>query len=419
MSTPKVSGSNKIKSKYSPFGSAISKSLLTPCRQVGLSRKRKTPLSNPIKSSENLNSDNCTSISSRNSSNSDTTPVNHSKFLKKRKKNENELLNFKSSSGGSCEVNTILKENENMQESCDIKSSKKDLLQTFTSEDLFNMSDDQPCSLEKNEIIETTENAIPHMKGNISQISNREYSKIEKGDVQQNVSDKKMAKKNLSSDFKTFESVSKKSGRSFSQTSVSDNSDDDFMITGNSGNTQRSVKERETKPLKKTISSKKSLLSVADDKNDSREMNCIQKCKIHLQKLDEDEVNSSNFVDHITSIKTLNIKCNSNVVDDAEFFTSTPEEEIVKRKDLEKKMRSLESEIKQKQSILENLERASVYRSKHDIPELKRLTSLWLDGCVQALKDLLVHLQGHGPIDLITILNNMQIPKEIIAKLPL
>lgn len=417
MSTPEICGSGTIKSKYSPFGNAIRKSLLTPCRQVGLSRKRKTPLSNPIKSSEVLSSNNI-NVSSRNDSNNETTPVNHSKFFKKRRKNEDKFLNCKTSSNeASFEESSLLKDNENLLETCDIKSSKKDLLRTFTSEDLFDTSDDQPCSLEKKEITQTTENTLPHMKENVSQVSNIEYVQSKKTDVQQNaIDDKKTLKKKLSSDLKN----SIKNQNSLSQTPVNHNSDDDFMVS-KSSNTQRSIKQKEAKRRNKTLSPKKSSLSVASDtfKSDLEENNCTKKCNIQLRKLSENEINSSRFIDGSPSIKTLSKIRYSDGMDDADFFTSTPEEEKVKRKKLEQKMRLLETDIKQKQSVLENFERASIYRSKHNIPELKRLTSLWSDGCVKALKDLLAHLQAHGPMDLGTLLNNMQISKDVVAKLPL
>lgn len=85
----------------------------------------------------------------------------------------------------------------------------------------------------------------------------------------------------------------------------------------------------------------------------------------------------------------------------------------------ESSVTELEKRIAGKKQYLEELKRAEVYKKAQNVDELKNLTNLWKKGCESALRDLLKQLQQHCQINMETLLNNLKVPKDKINYDPL
>lgn len=77
-------------------------------------------------------------------------------------------------------------------------------------------------------------------------------------------------------------------------------------------------------------------------------------------------------------------------------------------------IKEIKQQIKMKVSLLDNLKQASIYKKLYDTEELKKLTTIWKEGCKKALEDILEMLKQRERIDMKTLLNNLKIPSNLI-----
>lgn len=80
----------------------------------------------------------------------------------------------------------------------------------------------------------------------------------------------------------------------------------------------------------------------------------------------------------------------------------------------EEMLENIKSSIKEKEDKLDRLKRAEVYSKMHKVGELNELTLKWKSGCIQALNDLLVLLQKNGEIDMVALLQMLKVPEHMI-----
>lgn len=85
----------------------------------------------------------------------------------------------------------------------------------------------------------------------------------------------------------------------------------------------------------------------------------------------------------------------------------------------EEMVKAIENRIKIKENKLDGLKRAEVYLKKHKIDELNALMVKWKGGCCEALKDLLGLLRSHGDdIDMMGLLKMLNVPEKMITYNP-
>lgn len=98
-------------------------------------------------------------------------------------------------------------------------------------------------------------------------------------------------------------------------------------------------------------------------------------------------------------------------------FTSSPTDDKFNRKKIIADIKKLETDIKKKKEIVTNLKQAEIYKNKHKIEDLNKLTDVWKNGCRLALFDLLKQLQAHGPIEMSSLLKKFKVPDTMVKTL--
>lgn len=492
--------------KFSPYGKPINKSLLTPCRQIGLSRKRKTPNSLTKIPLHSIDSSVNESIASP------VTPLTHNKSTKsdskecsinqlnkrpKRDVKENKdrtakkclTQNFQSTLQEEKEIatkqeitleNVPLNENiltpvkclvddtKNMQvisqSSSRTKSSKsaktlknvKVSLERLSDEDIEsynnalkeNFDKNGSSSEEKSEEIIKVKKRKPAVLSSddedfedLSDMKNKHCKKLpsynneEKMKISENISGgnnnvgKLNLEKKLSCDGenKSFDSESTVLNKDHLLKIQQENNEilaSDFQtLSGSSANSGKSNNENQ----EDKILTKKTIFSDNDEDfenitNNKKKLTLSRKESLDKKQKSKEEKNKSKvlkttYSDEKCSKVLKQTKSITNILDDEEdAFTSTPERDKNEKVTLIEKIKTLENEVKVKRKKVEDLRQAQIYKTKHNIEELKNLTNVWREGCVKGLHDLLAKLQMHGPINMSTLLNNLNIPNEIAKR---
>ncbi|CAG9829731.1 unnamed protein product [Diabrotica balteata] len=479
-------------SKISPYATGISKSLLTPCRRVGLSRKRKTPSSSTKLLSNDLNNSNSSLLEQ---TISETTPINKKTNVIRKSK-----VVFDSHKETTFEDSEIVKTEHRAKKSLNkcfkkethvVEIYKESIEHINSSKEVENISKQEPVNIGKSSVsisnkefkgYETVSldhqplynNEIEKINGNICKsfnslhVKNDSISKVnsiscEFNDLEDQTVNIEYCKENISE--KGIKSSTFKK-------------DHNEIITDKVNeqvNTDVGCDIKVQEDLAKLKAHEKTILA---EKNES---NVIKDCKIYIPKLSEEDIStlrgdptpipfSDDEEEEIITVKKkkktilldddeddfhevskknhqkastqspkkLNDKKSSKgkksskekkkisrissiasvstIEDDDDAFTSTPDREKNEKQDLIVKVKALENIIRDKKAKLDTLRRASVYKSKHNIEELKIITEKWRQGCIFGLNGLLSQLQTHGPIDMSTLLRNLQIPNEVITK---
>lgn len=476
-------------SKLSPFGNPISKKLLTPCRQVGLSRKRKTPnsITNVFLASPTV---------TNTPENSNTTPLNHKKTVSKvetrslsfnspnTKLAENSTpLNYKKTSSKT-QIRTltfdspvtddkeitkeIVKDNLN-------KSAKKTLVQTFSS-DLFNESkktsestsggQDLASALQVDEALIDDYSqtlikdisVLPKVASNITYDSDDDFKIIDKTINKARTKQKTSTVQEPKRKSKSFRTKSSDNadGLKMCQISIQKLSEEEIDVNISKPNVQKGkieptyvsddddfvvVKRKkvgvfvsddsdfqstpsETENLNVVKIKTQAIVHNSDDVqlsvNDKIVNNLDGKTLDNILEEKENKFLKSNTMTEkhsrtkiINSVKSTDKKILNILDDEDDYFTSTPEREKNEKLQLIEKIKSFENKVKQKRKKLEELQQAAIYKSKHNVEELRSLTETWRQGCILGLNGLLSNLQQYGPIDMITLLHNLHIPLDI------
>ncbi|CAH1115175.1 unnamed protein product [Psylliodes chrysocephalus] len=522
-------------SKLSPFGNSIRKTLLTPCRRVGLSRKTKTP-----NSINKLLSQTPVSNTKLSDQQSNITPVNKNKTPIKRKslvelanpmekscklednvkskpnakKSLNECFNSKESelksntipteptdeknikqvvtskkNSKKCKKNSEhenidneSKKNSNVKDIKKIEQIGVDCKKVIPKEYDINTKNEQNTSdseaLEIKTVAQVHVGSIQNDQNFYGLVSDHDYHKKDitnedtknpvcKEIFKENISNKKMVQCfELETNNSSTSTSSSPIVRKPCKNRILSDSDDDFTILP-----PENAKN-------KNESNNKNILVERSTSINNECVERIRDCKIGLQNLSEEDMNiiknktkkknkkfilsddsdddfcpkSSMKIKKSMSEMKLKTKTSSNsstgktdsgpgdkkstenhsksknfsktVIsqlsfddEDEDAFTSTPDREKNEKRELIEKIKDLESKIKIKKQKVDNLNRASVYKSKHNVNELKQLSDTWRQGCVLGLNELIVKLQNHGPIDMTTLLRNLRIPDEMVARI--
>ncbi|KAK9889722.1 hypothetical protein WA026_007103 [Henosepilachna vigintioctopunctata] len=156
---------------------------------------------------------------------------------------------------------------------------------------------------------------------------------------------------------------------------------------------QKKVSKKESIPLKKSISlNGRNTTTLTGTDSEISIADCYVKL-IHL----ENKPKKSCIISKTQELSD----------DDFELLTSTPP-------NMKNKINNLEKQVKEKRIILEELERAKMYKKMHNIDELKTLTSKWEIGCKLALEDLLERLNTHREMNMNMLLKKLNIPDDFM-----
>ncbi|XP_050499941.1 uncharacterized protein LOC126880197 [Diabrotica virgifera virgifera] len=478
-------------SKLSPYSNRISKSLLTPCRRVGLSRKRKTPSSITKFLSNDLNNSKCSLLEE---TISETTPINKKSNVTRKSK-----VVFDSHKETTSENSEITKTEHRAKKSLNncfkqetyVPSEiyKESIEHINSSNKVVNISNEEPVNVDEcsvsliNKDYETESllhhpldnNGVEKTNGTICKSLNllhvKNDSSIELDSISCEFTDLKDQMVNIEY---CKENISEKGIKS---NTFKKNHNEVRDEINEQVNTDVGCDLKVQENLAKLKPHEKPILA---EKNES---NVIKNCKIYISKLSEEDIAtlkgdptsiplSDEEEEEIITVKkkkktillddddedddfhgyskriyqkvntqspkkskekkTSNEKKTSKekrkmrrissiasvstIEDDDDAFTSTPDREKNEKQDLIVRIKELENIIRDKKTKVDNLRRASVYKSKHNIEELKNITEKWRQGCISGLNGLLNQLQTHGPIDMPTLLRNLQIPNEVISK---
>nr|CAH7722028.1 unnamed protein product [Callosobruchus chinensis] len=405
--------------KFSPFGVGISKTLLTPCRRVGLSRKRgsqSTPTSltktpTEISNESLLNED------------SKTTPVSY------------DHSDIKGKYAHSLSKDIQLEKRKFLDNKSVIKNSscKKVLAQNFSVEKCDQASD-HTDKIRDLGILTTDDNTID--------------LQIEKGQDNLTVREenREMQEKLKNSQNNKEESISehvnkispenaqgvKTEGKENSNSSLEDsNSNLKNKKKGKLDKNEKPHKSREKIPptrhlkacsvalerLDSETSVKAKSFITSDDENSFDNEFVVRKKKKIVIEDDNDNIDRSSK--HEVSNSLSKVVSNLHEDDEDMAFTSTPEQDKNEKKKLIQIVTDMENSIKEKKKRLEDLTQASIYKNKHNIDELDTLTKIWKTGCESGLKSLLKQLQSHGPMDMATLLEKLHIPPDVAGQLSL
>lgn len=459
--------------KSSPFGIAINKNLLTPCRRVGLSRKKTTPNSISKILSQDLNNSN--------SSTSENTPVNQNVCIKRKKRNAGSNSITNSSKKVESGVKKILDNCFHKDENAIVRK---------VSDEKVEVSVEKNIKISPNKEIkcfETVQKTLDSGKKNSDgfpqnakmKSSNSEYNKLLPMDENVNTEndvyplsvDNNSA---MEAKFPDSHNILNISSVETSSTIIGPlvelplkrkilyDSDDEFKITENITAKLKTYERKTTIDKSNYISSdipdayrdctinikKLSEQEITDLTENSAEKTemilsdeediCVIKKKRFVIMDDEDDdfqdfieksVKPTNEVvekvaKNKDSLKIKNKKLpkvtsltlGNSFEDEDDAFTSTPDREKNEKRELISQIKAMEKNINDKKIKLENLTRASLYKSKHNVEELKNITEIWRQGCTLGLEGLLKQLQSHGPMDMSTLLKNLQISQETASK---
>lgn len=487
--------------KFSPYGKPISKSLLTPCRTLGLSRKRKTPCNlakTPLNTSVTISNDfgsgavtplsNASPIKPLNNNtsvNTPITPLNSKTLVSKNesrkttgnpevKRPKRDIKGNKDKTVKKCLhqnfQNAMQEENIKanvqtskekhiplLEQSNKTKFNKKNLRNVKVS--LEKLSDEEIDTLEKNNSSDEESEEIVKVRKRQAVISSDEedenfHASIEDNEVFQGFSSKNnmselknenlpkincekenIAKKDLESNFAErlsgqricgselvvlheeklkpkIKIMSSKENLPVANTKKDNNIKYDFEVL--SGSSTKSEKQSfvagEDEDFVNIKENKKKVTLTRKESCDTLKLKEYKKFKA-----DNTKPNKSFHSSEKDSTTFQQTKSLTSIIDDEEdAFTSTPEREKNEKIILVQKLKDLENEVKAKRKKVEDLKQAEIYKMKHNVHELKILTDVWRTGCVSGLNELLNKLQMHGPIDMLTLLNNLKVPSNIV-----
>lgn len=490
-STPEINRSVK----FSPYGKPISKTLLTPCRPLGLSRKRKTPGSSsktPLTSTNDSISPLVTPLNY----NLQTTPLspiggntpvnkrlkrdvkeNSERAVKKcldknfkntiqekkesvfkaqkasclvpqksnkstREKKESEFKAQKASSPVPQKSNKS-KDSLNNVKVCLYKLSEDDV-KTYKNSSEFGEKDENVSNSsdeESEEFIKIKKRKAVILSDNedFDGFSAKETEAVEEAvtddlndknkqtldceeELPGNCNDVQAPKPDKPEQINNTQNIHLE--ESTNNINVSEMSEVIEVLSGSSSNSEK-IKKNSKDELSST---KPIILSEDEDFMDTKEnkkklklcrtesLEKKQKCKvdnnINLKSTKSSEKNSK-------TLKSLKSSTSSILDDEEDAFTSTPEREKSEKIALIEKIKIIENEVKQKRKNLEDLKQSQIYKSKHNVEQLKILSNVWREGCVKGLNDLLSKLQMHGPMNMSTLLNNLKISSEMVKSLKL
>lgn len=184
--------------------------------------------------------------------------------------------------------------------------------------------------------------------------------------------------------------------------------DDDFEIEPKKKKSKLERSKTEVSKNEKTSKKDKfkKSLSVGDAKLRTRtdspitsnlsSIDSLTDCFVKLEKIKE-------FTDKSISLTPKDLSD-----DDFEFLTCTPKETKMKNLDC------LQREVEEKRQILEELKRAKLYKKMHSAEDLKQLTERWKYACIEALQDLLKQLNMHSYMSMEMLLKKLNIPDNFI-----
>ncbi|GJQ76006.1 hypothetical protein Trydic_g18060 [Trypoxylus dichotomus] len=457
MSTPQ---SNKVIASAVHASGGIRKSLLTPCRRIGLSRNRKTPNNTPFVSpleTKEITLVNDLSLNAikinevQSSENISTTPIVREKKkqqlkdvcdkykneiytengeqtkllgnmkepedikIKSLKKNDRKTIKNKRKNdlNGSNQKETS-ESSKQLKTNIEIKSSSKEDSEYSSDSDIVRISRIKRKITKKNRgkcyILDSDEEEDSPFSGFPSSGSSYE-GLIQENSVDNHFEIKKRKKNNSSQENNRVtgnKSVKEKSlvvsnllqedGHSVLERDKENDRDNKTRVNDDNILDRKSISGNNNSPLNITPKH----IKIIED-----EASHIQKSRPKL-KSNKEVKRKLSLKKSISSASSLN---------DDEVLSSTPKEDATTEPfiDIEviEEIIKLEKTIQDKESQLQKLQQAEIYRKLHKLNDIKSETNTWKIGCQEALQDLLKKLNEHSSIDMVTMLNNLKVPQDM------
>lgn len=165
--------------------------------------------------------------------------------------------------------------------------------------------------------------------------------------------------------------------------------------------------------------------------NSDKKVRSLKRCLSMKKSMEIESPNdnsSRNFIPTITSSNTVSDQCKDIktstdnslpfaklLLGESNTLVQNNVIEPYAKEDLETEIKLIRNRIVNKEQQLLHLKQANIYQKLHKVKEIEQLTLLWKNGCIHVLSDLLLQLQNHGPMDMVTLLQNLNIPKNIIS----
>lgn len=455
--------------KFSPYGKPIRKSLLTPCRPMGLSRKIKTPV-------------NCNSFSANESLSPLVTPLNTNTPVSKTQTEDSSLYqlnkrfkrdvtenktvkkcldqNFKSTlleelidtvpndvatKENISSVNVLMKDSKMKVKTHNFSECKSEKfvsnlkkvqisMPKLSEEDIANYKSSSPNNLEHlgdREIYESSEEESSEEV--IKVTKKRAVISSDEEDLVNFSSETKEQSNECLNDLKIANQISGAAAVTLCEEQLSRNCikedsdinketelDSNVILSGSSTKSENNVNM-----INKKFTTNSVILSDDEDfvktKDNKRKLTLIRKesdKKYEVKKKDKNKTKNFKTTKSNEKCTTILQSTNSSlsIFDEDDAFTSTPERQKNEKISLIEKIKNLEIQVKEKQKKLDNLKQAEIYKTKHNTKELKNLTEIWRKGCIRGLSDLLTKLQTHGPMTMSALLNNLHISNDIAQR---
>ncbi|XP_066260958.1 flap endonuclease 1-like [Euwallacea similis] len=442
MSTPEGPPKN-----YIPTG--INKSLLTPCRRVGLSRSKKTPIdllglskqdtSTTLKNKETymLNIPEITGTLIKPHLVDTQTEDEHKIPQSNNKKIMKGTLNLQANEGFNVAAAktisylkeeksaSVKKENVNKKAKLEHQQINKEEIETLLESEVkldnrknIKAVEDTDCEgnkvnqkikfSEKNSLICSVINnkdkpILRHLNSNLSDeclLITRKKRKFLDSDDRD---DKKSLTKFTTEEYLTENSTCL---QSFTKNLTVENDDLIGFAIGSTMN--KGIK-------KKYVAINCPLISTKNDNTNETQIS-TKKIKVETNigtKISCDiKQKSKKFQKQISS------KFDTEESDD-DMFTPSPQSYENQKENLLKRIIEMKDIVKQKEETLEKMKRAQIYKDKHSPLEVKKSTDVWKIACEKSLKDLHLKMQEHGPIEMNNLIKKIGIPDYIVKDLKL
>ncbi|KAF5291999.1 hypothetical protein FQA39_LY14116 [Lamprigera yunnana] len=432
----------------------IRKSLLTPCRRVGLSRIVKPSSFNSPDLKRNVTPVPVKAVvNTVEAARAATNTINHENT--EIKKSDTELHIKKGTKRKEATVNAFLNDSSNIEEIKDCTSNKPDVYSVKISKNIDNVE-----TLEIQSNIENVENLN---KDDVSVKRRRKPKKLDDMYIYTKDQNKKSPCKDVTlltnkNNTRNKTSVSSTPGGE-SKTAVINITSIDLKDQNattqkktvikspkkkmkvehkyeneilKTDETQREcndiIKTVEESNYLKNISNEAASLVSTEEQNENlakvvKPKGLFKRLSMKKSTTTEDLCDSEDFTSTLSSPQPLSVSVDSSVdnvfkskkrriISDDETEVEVTAEDF-KEIDV-KTIAEIQDRIKTKKAHLEQLQRAEMYKKKHDAEELQEVIATWKTGCNNALNQLHERLQNHGPITMTQLMERLQVPIELL-----
>lgn len=405
----------------------IRKSLLTPCRRVGLSRVVKTPASLE-KTVKTTNSPSICNTPTNSELKSNSTARSEDKrqvcevvsekkvveSVKRPRKMAKKCLILDDEVCPKKIEETILLRNEEESVERVCNSGISEVFESVSVLDSQSEENDSKKNKSRNKVVREVKKSVKKC------LLPKETENLSNSIVSPKSSNSSQLR-NCNTDksmFKGFSVDPKKGNKTISSSKnhihISD-PEDDFQpvaklrkIRRISSSSESSAKE---KPMLQTTNSSGKVKKSSKKQLSMKKSKCSETGSFKYDSDNEflpSPINSQEITNNVRNLTKMPLLYEEMVTTEAK--SSAPDDNDFY--ELDEKL--IENRIKEKEERLNGLKRAEVYLKKHNVTELNELRLKWRNGCCEALRDLLRLLKDHENITMDVLLKRLNIPENMI-----